>query len=137
MHHITRCLNAQLLTICHRAIQLEALNSKLKNYLPKALQEQCQVASFTNGCLVIQTSDSVWASQLRYSLPKLRDALRSEAGIYQLASIKITISTDALINEPKKTIERVLSTTARESITASGESCRYQPLKDALLHLLT
>ncbi|HBI22194.1 MAG TPA: hypothetical protein DDY37_06395 [Legionella sp.] len=91
MRHITRCLNTQLLDICQRAIQLEALDEKINTYLPEALRDQCHVGSFKNSCLVLVTSDPVWASQLRYALPELRDRLRSEAGIHQLASIKVTV----------------------------------------------
>ena len=73
MRRINRCLNTQLLDICQRTVQLEELNSKLLGYLPQVLQEHCHVGSFNRGCLVIVVSDSVWASQLRYSIPELRD----------------------------------------------------------------
>lgn len=99
MRHITRCLNIQLADICQRAIKLEELNAKIHDYLPEALREQCHVGSFNNSCLILVTRDPVWASQLRYALPELRDKLRSEAGIHQLASIKITIS-DAVSTRP-------------------------------------
>ena len=91
MRHITRCLNPQLASICQRAIKLEELNAKIYDYLPENLRERCHVGSFTNSCLVLVTNDPVWATQLRYALPELRDKLRSEAGIHQLASIKVTV----------------------------------------------
>ncbi len=95
MRHITRCLNPKIIDICQRAIKLEELSAKLTHYLPDNLRERCHVGSFTNGCLVLVTQDPVWASQLRYSLPELRDALRTKAGLYQLVSIKVTVSTNA------------------------------------------
>ena len=91
MRHKTRCLNQKLATICQRAIKLEELNAKIYTYLPENLREHCHVGSFTNCCLVLVTRDPVWATQLRYALPELRDQLRSEAGIHQLASIKVTV----------------------------------------------
>ena len=91
MRHITRCLNTQLIDICQRAIKLEELDEKINSYLPEALRDQCHVGSFNHSCLVLVTSDPVWASQLRYALPELRDKLRSEAGIHQLASIKVSV----------------------------------------------
>ena len=117
MRHITRCLNTQLAQICQRAIKLEELNAKIYNYLPETLRDQCHVASFNNSCLILATSDPVWASQLRYALPELRDKLRSEAGIHQLASIKITVNTENLVTA-HQTLSKphVISETARESL---------------------
>ena len=84
MRRINRCLNPRLVEICQRTRQLEALNSAIKQCLPYALKEHCQVGSFNKGCLIIVVSDPAWASELRYSIPELRDTLRSEAGLYQL-----------------------------------------------------
>lgn len=117
MRHITRCLNTQLAEICQRAIKLEELNAKIYGYLPEALREQCHVGSFNKSCLVLVTNDPVWASQLRYALPELRDKLRGEAGIHQLASIKITVNTDECVAiTPKSPSTPLLSKTARESL---------------------
>ncbi len=100
MRHITRCLNTQLADICQHAIKLEELTAKIVNYLPENLRERCRVGSFKNSCLVLTTNDPVWASQLRYVLPELRDKLRTEAGIHQLASIKVTVDTASYIHSP-------------------------------------
>ena len=116
MRHITRCLNPQLAQICQRAIKLEELNSKIYSYLPEALREQCHVGSFNNSCLTLVTSDPVWATQLRYALPELRDKLRSEAGIHQLASIKITVSTNVITTQPKSPEPVEITDKARESL---------------------
>lgn len=93
MRHITRCSNVILTEICQQAIKLEALTAKIKPYLPEALREDCTVGSFNNGCLTLVITNPMWAVQLRYSLPELRDTLRKEAGIHQLASIKIHMAT--------------------------------------------
>lgn len=99
MRHITRCLNTRLADICQRAIKLEELNAKIHDYLPEDLRERCHVGSFNNSCLVLVTN-ATWATQLRYALPELRDKLRSEAGIHQLASIKVTVSMDDVGSYP-------------------------------------
>ena len=135
MRRINRCLNTQLLDICQRTVQLEELNSKLLGYLPQVLQEHCHVGSFNRGCLVIVVSDSVWASQLRYNIPELRDKLRGEAGIYQLSSIKVAIASTEKIHSTKRPPAAGLSPKAREVILASGEQCNYLPLKEALQKL--
>lgn len=135
MRRINQCLNTKLVEICKRAVQLEEINSKLYSLLPPSLQPHCHVGSFTNGCLIIVVSDAVWASELRYSLPALRDTLRKEAGIYQLSSIKITIATLETGSAVKTTPSNSLSSQARETIIACGEECSYEPLKKALVQL--
>lgn len=137
MRRINRCLNTRLMDICKRTIKLEELNTKLQDYLPPSLLTHCNVGSFNHGCLVIVTSDPVWASQLRYSLPELRDKLRRDAGIYQLTSIKVTLTIDELPTINKTITPPILSTKAREIITAGGDECDYQPLKEALHRLAT
>lgn len=135
MRRITQCLNTRLIEICKRAVQLEELNSKLYAYLPLSLQEHCHVGSFTGGCLIIVVSNAVWASELRYSLPALRDTLRKEAGIYQLSSIKVTVATLEATPSAKDNLSLSLSSKAREAIIACGEQCSYEPLKRALAQL--
>ena len=135
MRRINRCLNTRLIEICKRTVQLEELNSKLNDYLPSTLKEHCQVGSFNHGCLVLVVNDSVWASELRYSIPELRDKLRKEAGIYQLTSIKVMVSTTAspLITKPLN--NPGLSEKSREAIHSSGDQCSYKPLREALYQL--
>lgn len=135
MRSINRCLNPQLLEICQRAIQLDELNSKLKHYLAPPLSEHCQVGNFSKGCLLITTTNSAWATELRYSLPVLRDRLRKEAGLYQLTSIKIHIADISQQIDSKPSNKKALSAIARDTIKEAGELCNYPPLQNALYEL--
>lgn len=138
MKRINRCLNANVLDICQRVVQLEDMNKKVRRFLPDALSESCYVGSFTKGCLVIVTPDPVWASQLRYCIPDLRDKLRSEAGIYQLTSIKVTVSIDSVtsaIDTKKNKRANSISNKSREIISNQAKLCDYNPLKEALERL--
>lgn len=135
MRRIKRCLNSRIIEICQRTVQLEELNTKLYGYLPSSLQEHCHVGSFNKGCLMIMVSDPVWASQLRYCVPDLRDKLRGEGGIYQLSSIKVTVASAEAPPLTKNSSKAPLSAKARETIIASSEECTYLPLKQALHHL--
>lgn len=135
MKSIKYCLNKQLSDICQRSIQLEELSEKVLQFIPKELAPHCQVASFNKGCLILSTTDGHWASLLRYALPELRDALRKEAQIYQLTSIKITINTE-LIQQKKNCVKKQkLSAETKELIINESQQCTYQPLRNALLHL--
>lgn len=132
MYHINRCLNSRLATICQKAIELESLNAKLINYLPENLRDHFCVSSFNNGCLLLSTHDPVWASQLRYNLPEIRDKLRSQEKLYQLISIKIKISMPELKRSTSVRARICLSAVAKETILESSSECSYKPLQDAL-----
>jgi hypothetical protein len=135
MRHITKCLNAKLADLCERNIQIETLNLMLKNYLPQELQANCAVGSFNRGCLVLIIKDPVWATQLRFMLPELRDKLRKDAGLYQLSSINIQAFIEPTIKITKKIKSRTLSSKARVAINNTALQCSYEPLQKALQKL--
>lgn len=137
MRSISRCLNKQLAEICQRSMQLEDLSSKVAQLLPPNLATECQVGSFSKGCLVLTTDNAVWASQIRYAIPELRDRLRKEAGMYQLSSIKVNVTETAIPyeNPEQRPLAHELSHKAKATIISESLNCTYQPLQKALLHL--
>jgi len=138
MRRINRCLNRQLAELCQRAVQTDELNLKVSEYLPDNLRAHCHVGSFSKGCLLLVVDKPDWATELRYCLPDLRDALRQKGEVYQLVSIKIQIADQTAKPESKKTrqsVAPVLSDAARDACRNAGELCSYGPLKDVLLHL--
>jgi hypothetical protein len=136
MKSIRYCLNKQLADICQRSVQLEELVEKINHLLPPLLAPHCKVSSFNKGCLVLVATDAVWASQIRYAIPELRDKLRKEAGLYQPSSIKISVADQSNeYQKPKKTISYELTKQAKENILSESQSCSYEPLRKALIHL--
>lgn len=136
MRKLSQCLNPKLTEIIQGALLLKELNTKLLDYLPPHLREHFFVGSFNQGCLILVTTDPVWATQLRFYLPELRDTLRQKAGIYQLASIKINVSADMLTHKKsRQPMILPLSNKAYETILAGSEQCDYEPLKEALKQL--
>ncbi|MFA6302091.1 MAG: DUF721 domain-containing protein [Legionella sp.] len=136
MRPIKQCLNKQLTELCQQSLELEQLSKTVANLLPPDLSKKCQVGSFNKGCLTISTTDAVWASQLRYLLPELRDKLRSEAGLYQLSSIKIKLITPVFNYEKeKKPVQEKISDKSKANILSESEHCTYLPLKKAWLNL--
>lgn len=91
IRHISKCINSKLSKICMEAIQLEELSYLVAAYLPDELRPHCQVGSFRSGKLTLVTTHANWATTLRYAIPELRDALRSQAKLHQLISIDIKI----------------------------------------------
>lgn len=135
MKSIKYCLNKQLADICQRSVQLEELSEKINAFLPQELATQCHASSFTKGCLVLVTANATWASQIRYAIPQLRDQLRA-AGMYQLLSIKVSIEcTKQEIKKVKKSTHYQMTEQTRETILSESQSCSYEPLRQALLHL--
>ena len=124
MRRISQCLNTKLAEIYQRAIILDELNAKVISMLPEQLRGHFSVGSFNQGCLVLITQDPVWASQLR-----------KDAGIYQLASIKISVSADGIVQPATLKKFPPLSAKARDIIIAGSEQCDYTPLKKALEQL--
>ncbi|MCH9756799.1 MAG: DUF721 domain-containing protein [Gammaproteobacteria bacterium] len=134
MRQITQCFNTSLASIYKEATQLEALTTLVQQHLDSKDPIPCQVSRFSGGCLVLQVEDAVWAAQLRYELPSLRDNLR-KAGLHQLTSIRINLSLST--NKPSKTNSHtaLLSNNAKKTICESAKHCSYPPLKEALLRL--
>lgn len=136
MRRINQCLNPQLAAICQQAMALEELQQKLIKFLPEKLKTTCQVSSFNKGCLTITTSDAVWATQLRYLIPELRDQLR-KSGLYKLMSIKIMIgeAPPLDLDKKKKKTTGKISEQARSIILSESEQCSDEQLKEALKKL--
>lgn len=103
MLHISKCFNDRLINIQKQASKLRELQQITLQYLPIEMQAHCKVASFADGCLIINVDDAVWASQLRFILPEIRDNLRKNHNLYQLSNIKIAIHREyqnTLIKKP-------------------------------------
>ncbi len=138
MRRISHCLNPKLIDICQSVVQLEALNGILAHYLPTHFQQHCRIGSFSRGTLNLVTSDSGWATQLRYLLPEIRDKLRKEAGLFQLVSIKITLDTKPVLQtKTKPKCKTRISEKSRQIILDTSLQCQHLPLQEALIKLGT
>ena len=137
MRSIRDCLNPQLASICEQAILIEELNLKVTRFLPDELRAHCHVASFSRGCLLIIVAQATWATPLRFLLPQLRDQLRQEAGLYQLASIKIQLQTDPVLSQAVKTETPSVATPTPDHRADHQKKCHYPPLQQALEKLMT
>lgn len=134
MKSIRYCLNRQLAEICQRSVQLEEYTQIIDELIPAELAPYCKVSSFNKGCLVLGTTDAVWATQIRYAIPELRDKLR-KAGMYQLSSIKVNIEPPSEYKKVVKSKNYELTKQAKETIISESQNCSYEPLRKALIHL--
>lgn len=137
IRRIDQCLNTKITEIFQHVAKIKQIEQQIISYLPKTLSHHFSIGSFKNGFLVLVTSDPVWASQLRFHLPELRDNLRSQAGLYQLTSIKIHIAMNETQLKPlKKSKILPLSKRAQQEIITLSKVCNHSPLKDALEKLI-
>jgi hypothetical protein len=135
MRQITQCFTHALSSIYKEAAQLKALTALVQEQLGQSQPVPCQVSRFSEGCLVLTVEDAVFAAQLRYELPTLRDQLR-KAGLHHLTSIRIYLSpgtTQKAFKKHKKA--PILSNQAKKTIRESAKHCSYRPLQDALERL--
>lgn len=102
MRHITNCFNRDLTKLKSQADELAIVHKQIMQYIPAEIKPNCQISAFNSGCLILTVNDAIWASQLRFMLPEIRDKLRKEANLYQLTSIKVKINRDLLEKNPKK-----------------------------------
>ncbi|WP_058523352.1 DUF721 domain-containing protein [Legionella birminghamensis] len=129
-------MNKQLAEICLKSAEIDKLNTEVKKYLPEHLSPHCQVGSFSRGTLTLHIHNPAWATELRYCLPDLRDSLRRESGLYQLASVKIAVASENYEqHSPPKKTRQFLSAATCSSLYALSEVCSYEPLRDALRNL--
>ncbi|RUR10722.1 DUF721 domain-containing protein [Legionella septentrionalis] len=136
MRPINQCLNPKLAELCQQALRSESLKDKVSQHLPPLFQKHCSIAGFNKGCLILLVDDAIWATQLRFLLPELRDKLRQEAGIYQLASIKLLLNPAEQIQIKTKTpVPHMLSLPNKMAIMHAAEQCSFLPLKNALYKL--
>jgi len=138
MRRITQCFNTPLASIYKQASQLDKLTALVQRHLKKNEHEPvpCKVSRFESGCLILAVDNPVWAAQLRFELPNLRDKLRQE-GLHQLTSIRISLlpATPAAKPPKKKSRDVCISNDAKRNIRESAAHCSYAPLKEALERL--
>ena len=137
MRKITQCLNPTLAALCEQTIKLESLTAIVQDYFKPLSMPALSVASFNKGCLIITVENAIHATELRYSLPALRDHLRRQMGLHQLVTIKVQLMHDLAAHLPPRSQapQVKLSSRARAILLENSQQCQYEPLRLALLRL--
>lgn len=137
MKRIQYCFNSILAEICQNAIAIEGLTQTVLSLLPKEFSKLVQISSWHKGTLTLVASDAGCATRLRYHLPELRNRLRSEAKLYQLASIKINILMENYTHQtpPAKKSSKKISESSLAHLQKASQSLPEGPLKEALMKL--
>lgn len=85
------CFPQDLHFIFKNIEKIDLAHSIVHKYLPAELQPYCKVINLRQSILVIEVTDGVWASQLRYQLPDLLNILRKETMLCGLIKIEIIV----------------------------------------------
>ncbi|MDX7997922.1 DUF721 domain-containing protein [Xenorhabdus sp. Reich] len=85
-----------LQAIQQHAIALLKLNRAVLSLLPAQLHPWCRVANYRKQILVLEAGNASWMTRLRYEIPVLLSALRSEI-LPSLSSIDIRINPSLMV----------------------------------------
>ncbi|KTC66424.1 Zn-ribbon-containing, possible RNA-binding protein-like protein (plasmid) [Legionella adelaidensis] len=135
MLQISSCFNEKLLEICKQAHNVEIVQKEIFQLLPSPFHQYVRVGSFNQGSLILQTNDAVWASQLRFLLPDIRDQLRKINGFQHLRAIKLIIAPELQEKTEKRKSTPALTNKTKELLLDAAKECEYAPLKKALENL--
>lgn len=120
--------------ILQRMAKLRELDKVVQPFLPEQLRGFCKVANYRQGTLVFSVSNANWATELRFLENELLDQLRTQAGLYDLRSIKSVIITESFVKQIHPAHYPVTEQSA-DTINNSSESITFEPLRHALQHL--
>ncbi|WP_392560956.1 DciA family protein [Orbus sturtevantii] len=127
------------LTIQEKSRTLYALNNLISKLLPESLSQECRVANYRQGILIVTVSSAGWLTRLRYEQEKLRSFLRQN-GLSGLTSIQFKV--DPNLNRNKCILhskdsdlnKRQITQQSAELLMSLAQNCS-QKLKSNLIKL--
>lgn len=82
--------------------QVATIQMSLQKLLPEHLQKVCKAAGFQRGILLLNLTNSLFATELRFAIPELISRFRTTGGLPQLIDIHIKVVPEQA--EPPKPI---------------------------------
>lgn len=136
MKRIHSCFDKSIINLCDKIETLNEITCFVRSHLPEHLSHSTHVLSVTHGCLILGVDDPIWATELRFLLPTLRDRLRGQHILPQLISIQIKLYYQPPQHNKSKCSAK-LTLKAREAIKLAEEKCEYEPLRNVWRKLRT
>ena len=84
--------NQEVKSLTENSLQVAELNHILASSLPSKLAQYCQVASYRNGALTLETSTGSAATQLKFIQPQIFAKLKKSSKFRALQKITIRIA---------------------------------------------
>jgi hypothetical protein len=119
-------------SVIDRARALDALDRRLRQYLPPSLAPHVRLGNVRDGRLVFLVSSPVWKTRLRLHADVLRDA----AAAAGLTASGMTVKVATMLPVPPDAASHApLSATARERLRAAAAAVADPELRDQLLRM--
>ena len=84
--------NQEVKSLTENSLKVAELNHILMSALPAKLAKFCSVASYRNGCLVLETQTGSAATQLRFMQPQIFAKLKKSSKFRALQEVAIRVS---------------------------------------------
>lgn len=116
-----------------KVAQLKKLNQIWQEVVAADIAEHSRVANFRDTYLIIECDSAAWATRLRYTLPEIRQKLRSYPDLQGLSHIEWSIqphfhhTTSSLSRLPPR-----LSSASAQLLKNTANSIPVKPLQEAL-----
>jgi hypothetical protein len=123
---------AKLGHLIERAQWLEALDQRLRRYLPAALQTHCHLGNVDAGKLVFVVDAPVWNAKLRQHAGILLDAAIAAGLQAHTLTIRVVAPPPA---SPGRAAPKPLSQATRDALRATAQSVADPELRAQLLKL--
>jgi len=114
----------------------QKLSKSLNNLLDPALIEHVNLANIRGQTLILMTHSSAWASRARYFSPALLKKVQNNSHIFgDIKKIEIQVQPVAQNRTSAPAVNRYVSESAAECLSATAESIENEGLKAALKRL--
>ncbi|MBK8327133.1 MAG: DUF721 domain-containing protein [Moraxellaceae bacterium] len=137
-HHIPRSREITssplLRTLNTQVLYLGRLNTIVAEILP-AIKTQCQVASYVNGVLTLQTHNHALLGQLRYLHAQYLQQLRQHKVFTNLIKIQFLLAEDLQPARAQNEPAKPLSEQTKKLLLETAQSMADAELSEALRHL--
>ncbi|MEK7990340.1 MAG: DUF721 domain-containing protein [Thiotrichaceae bacterium] len=117
-----------------RCQALREVDDVLHQTIPSPLSDHCHIANLRHTTLIMHTDSALWASQLRYLLPKLMEQWQQETHLPEIQKVEIKVR---FTHQPERryTHHPSLSKKTESLLRDTAEQVTHPKLKSALLKL--
>jgi len=118
-----------------KANRLRGQAGRVAAALPEALRAHVQLATITDGCLVLKAASAAWATQARFKTPEILARLREQPEFAGLRSIRIRTDLDPPAAEAPSPGLAAPGSAARDALLAQAADTSDPRLRAALERL--
>jgi hypothetical protein len=117
-----------------RCQALKQVDEILHQTIPSPLNEHCHIANLRHTTLIMHADSGLWASQLRYLLPKLMEQWQNETHLPDIQKVEIKVR---FTHQPEQRHihHPSLSKKTESLLRDTAEQVTHPKLKSALLKL--